>query len=94
MDASFPPPSTTAPVDEVGGLGGSVGGVGSGVASLGTLPEDQTSEDHGGGGGRGYRRVYQDWRPSVEKTDVVGAMEAIEGGWLACCPSIFQRIGI
>ncbi|XP_071443548.1 uncharacterized protein form3 [Hetaerina americana] len=26
-----------------------------------------------------YRRVYQDWKPSVEKTDVVGAMEAIEG---------------
>lgn len=23
--------------------------------------------------------MYQDWRPSVEKTDVVGAMEAIEG---------------
>ena len=26
-----------------------------------------------------YQRVYQDWRPTVEKTDVVRAMEAIEG---------------
>ncbi|KAG8230024.1 hypothetical protein J437_LFUL008465, partial [Ladona fulva] len=25
-----------------------------------------------------YRRVYQDWKPSVEKTDLVGTMEAIE----------------
>ncbi|XP_045619895.1 uncharacterized protein [Procambarus clarkii] len=68
-------------LDEGGGMGGSVTG---GVASLGTLPEDQQSEDHerqggiGVGGTGGYRRVYQDWRPSVEKTDVVRAMEAIE----------------
>ncbi|KAF2343911.1 hypothetical protein FHG87_025333, partial [Trinorchestia longiramus] len=24
-----------------------------------------------------YRRVYKDWRPSVDKTDVIGTMEAI-----------------
>ena len=26
-----------------------------------------------------YRRGYHDWKPSVEKTDVFGTMEAIEG---------------
>lgn len=26
-----------------------------------------------------YKRVYPDWKPTIEKTDVVGVMEAIEG---------------
>lgn len=26
-----------------------------------------------------YKRVYPDWKPTIDKTDVVGAMEAIEG---------------
>ncbi|XP_066985024.1 uncharacterized protein [Macrobrachium rosenbergii] len=64
----------TVSLDE-GGSGntglGSSGGIG---PSLGTLPEDQPSEETQ----TGYQRVYRDWRPSVEKTDVVGAMEAIE----------------
>ncbi|XP_065351487.1 uncharacterized protein LOC135946924 isoform X2 [Cloeon dipterum] len=39
---------------------------GSGI--LDTLPEEKTGS---------YRRVYSDWKPTIEKTDVVGAMEAI-----------------
>lgn len=33
------------------------------------------------GGQSIYRRVYPDWTPSttIDKTDVVGAMEAVEG---------------
>lgn len=38
-----------------------------------TLTEDQTMLEGGG-----FSEVY-DWRPSVEKTDVMRTMEAIEG---------------
>ncbi|XP_075228293.1 uncharacterized protein LOC142328432 isoform X2 [Lycorma delicatula] len=37
-----------------------------GRGTLDTLPE-----------GSQYKRVYPDWKPTIEKTDVVGAMEAI-----------------
>lgn len=39
-----------------------------GRGTLDTLPE-----------GSQYKRVYPDWKPTIEKTDVVGAMEAIAG---------------
>ena len=39
-----------------------------------TLPEEKSTNTQ-------YKRVYSDWRPTIEKTDVVGAMEAIEGGF-------------
>jgi hypothetical protein len=42
--------------------------------TLDTLPEEKSTSTQ-------YRRVYSDWRPIIEKTDVVGAMEAIEGGY-------------
>lgn len=29
-----------------------------------------------------YKRVYPDWKPAIDKTDVVGTMEAIAGGIL------------
>jgi len=41
-------------------------------STLDTLPEDRSTNTQ-------YRRVYSDWRPTIDKTDVVGAMEAIEG---------------
>ncbi|XP_073969429.1 FH2 domain-containing protein formin 3 isoform X2 [Rhodnius prolixus] len=40
--------------------------------TLDTLPEGKLAE-----GGMQYKRVYSDWKPTIEKTDVVGAMEAI-----------------
>jgi hypothetical protein len=43
-----------------------------GSSILDTLPEEKAQSGQ-------YRRVYSDWKPTVEKTDVVGAMEAIEG---------------
>lgn len=46
------------------------------MTSLDTLPEDRPTGDVNK---KGYRRVYHDWKPSVDKTDVVGTMEAIEG---------------
>jgi len=42
-------------------------------STLDTLPEEKSTSTQ-------YKRVYSDWRPTIEKTDVVGAMEAIEGG--------------
>ncbi|XP_059488775.1 inverted formin-2 isoform X2 [Neocloeon triangulifer] len=41
-----------------------------GSSILDTLPEEKQTGT--------YRRVYSDWKPTIEKTDVVGAMEAIE----------------
>jgi hypothetical protein len=46
--------------------------------TLDTLPEEKSTNTQ-------YKRVYSDWRPTIEKTDIVGAMEAIEGG--CCCTS-------
>jgi hypothetical protein len=46
---------------------------------LDTLPEEKSTNTQ-------YKRVYSDWRPTIEKTDIVGAMEAIEGGFF--CGSI------
>jgi len=43
-------------------------------STLDTLPEEKSTNTQ-------YKRVYSDWRPTIEKTDVVGAMEAIEGGF-------------
>jgi inverted formin-2 len=43
-----------------------------GTNILDTLPEEKTQSGQ-------YRRVYSDWKPTVEKTDVVGTMEAIAG---------------
>ncbi|XP_014252125.1 FH2 domain-containing protein 1 isoform X2 [Cimex lectularius] len=40
--------------------------------TLDTLPEGKLAE-----GNMQYKRVYSDWRPTIDKTDVVGAMEAI-----------------
>lgn len=40
-------------------------------STLDTLPEEKSTNTQ-------YKRVYSDWRPTIEKTDVVGAMEAIE----------------
>ncbi|XP_054270873.1 inverted formin-2 isoform X2 [Macrosteles quadrilineatus] len=42
--------------------------------TLDTLPEGKLAS-----GTPQYKRVYSDWRPTVDKTDVVGAMEAIAG---------------
>ena len=42
-------------------------------STLDTLPEEKSTS------APQYKRVYSDWRPTIEKTDVVGAMEAIEG---------------
>lgn len=44
-----------------------------GKSPMNTLAEDQTMLE-----GREFSEVY-DWRPSVEKTDVMRTMEAIEG---------------
>lgn len=59
-------------LDESGG--GSGGGVVAPPSPLSTLPEDRPSDTPS----TGYRRVYDDWRPSVDKTDVSRVMEAIE----------------
>lgn len=40
--------------------------------TLDTLPEGKLAE-----GSLQYKRVYSDWKPTIDKTDVVGAMEAI-----------------
>lgn len=47
-------------------------------SNLETLPEGKQVYT---GGQSNYRRVYPDWTPSttIETTDVVGAMEAVEG---------------
>lgn len=42
-----------------------------GRSTLDTLPE-----------GSQYKRVYPDWKPTIDKTDVVGAMEAIAGEFI------------
>jgi hypothetical protein len=44
-----------------------------GAGLLDTLPEGKLADQ-----GQ-YKRVYSDWKPTIEKTDVVRAMEAIEG---------------
>jgi len=41
---------------------------------LDTLPEGKLADAN-----EGYKRVYSDWRPTIDKTDVVGVMEAIAG---------------
>ena len=46
-----------------------------GSSALDTLPEDRASDPKKGE----YRRVYHDWKPSVEKTDWLGTIHAIEG---------------
>ena len=46
------------------------------VTALGTVPEGKSLES----GSSSYKRVYKDWKPSVEQKDILGAMEAIEGG--------------
>lgn len=38
-----------------------------------------------------YKRVYPDWKPAIDKTDVVGTMEAIAGA-IFLSPSIFLSI--
>ncbi|GLH12264.1 Protein diaphanous [Gryllus bimaculatus] len=43
-------------------------------STLDTLPEEKSTQVQP----NTYKRVYPDWRPTIEKTDVVGAMEAIE----------------
>ncbi|XP_066999083.2 uncharacterized protein form3 [Anabrus simplex] len=43
-------------------------------STLDTLPEEKTTQSQGSQ----YKRVYPDWKPTIEKTDVVKAMEAIE----------------
>lgn len=45
---------------------------------LDTLPEERPSKIEDA---MSYKRVYPDWKPTVDKTDVVGAMEAIEGNF-------------
>lgn len=42
---------------------------------LDTLPEGKLADANKDG----YKRVYSDWRPTIDKTDVVGVMEAIAG---------------
>nr|CAD7397987.1 unnamed protein product [Timema cristinae] len=42
-------------------------------STLDTLPEEKATPPTSQ-----YKRVYSDWKPTIEKTDVVGAMEAIE----------------
>lgn len=42
---------------------------------LDTLPEGKLADANNDG----YKRVYSDWRPTIDKTDVVGVMEAIAG---------------
>jgi len=42
---------------------------------LDTLPEGKLADANKDG----YKRVYADWRPTIDKTDVVGVMEAIAG---------------
>lgn len=42
---------------------------------LDTLPEGKLADVNNDG----YKRVYSDWRPTIDKTDVVGVMEAIAG---------------
>jgi len=42
---------------------------------LDTLPEGKLANAKNDG----YKRVYTDWRPTIDKTDVVGVMEAIAG---------------
>lgn len=43
---------------------------------LDTLPEEKISRTNEP---MQYKRVYPDWKPTIDKTDVVGVMEAIEG---------------
>lgn len=47
-------------------------------STLDTLPEGKQVYS---GSQSTYRRVYPDWKPSItiDKTDVVSAMEAVEG---------------
>ncbi|RZF46426.1 hypothetical protein LSTR_LSTR012501 [Laodelphax striatellus] len=45
-----------------------------GRGTLDTLPEGKLAE---AGHCSQYKRVYPDWKPTIEKTDVVGTMEAI-----------------
>ncbi|KAL0275923.1 UNVERIFIED_CONTAM: hypothetical protein PYX00_003637 [Menopon gallinae] len=42
---------------------------------LDTLPEERTTRTNGV---PEYKRVYPDWKPTIDRTDVVGVMEAIE----------------
>jgi hypothetical protein len=42
---------------------------------LDTLPEGKLADVNNDE----YKRVYSDWRPTIDKTDVVGVMEAIAG---------------
>lgn len=44
---------------------------------LDTLPEGKLADANKDG----YKRVYTDWKPTIDKTDVVGVMEAIAGKW-------------
>lgn len=44
---------------------------------LDTLPEGKLAD----ASRDGYKRVYTDWKPTIDKTDVVGVMEAIAGKW-------------
>lgn len=41
-------------------------------STMNVLFEDKPSQQE-------YSRVYSDWRPTVEETDVMRTMEAIEG---------------
>jgi len=48
--------------------------------ALHTLPEERVGRPNDAvAPATEYKRVYPDWKPAIEKTDVVGAMEAIEG---------------
>ncbi|XP_063233866.1 uncharacterized protein LOC134537410 [Bacillus rossius redtenbacheri] len=50
-------------------------------STLDTLPEERVekSVSQAPATCAQYKRVYSDWRPTIEKTDVAGVMEAIEG---------------
>lgn len=41
------------------------------------MPEGKSLDSDAGSAT--YKRVYKDWKPSVEQKDILGAMEAIEG---------------
>lgn len=45
---------------------------------LDTLPEERISKSNEPSPME-YKRVYPDWKPTIDQTDVVGVMEAIEG---------------
>lgn len=49
-------------------------------STLDTLPEGKQVYS---GSQSTYRKVHPDWKPSatIDKTDVVSAMEAVEGKW-------------